>query len=49
MRNIATLQDAKIQKKNKKKSGEGGCLRLHWHRGGGGILATHCSARLIRC
>lgn len=37
MRNIATLQDAKIRK-NLKKSGEGGCLQLHWHRGDGGIL-----------
>lgn len=25
-------------KKKLKKSGEGGCLRLHWHRGDGGIL-----------
>lgn len=38
MRNIATPQDAKNQKKNLKKSGEGGCLQLHWHRGDGGIL-----------
>lgn len=25
-------------KKKLKKSGEDGCLRLHWHRGDGGIL-----------
>lgn len=31
-------KSAKIQKKKIKKSGEGGCLRMHWHRGGGVYL-----------
>lgn len=30
-------------KKKLKKSGEGGCLRLHWHRGGG-VYLQHIAA-----
>lgn len=48
MKKMQHCKGVKIQKKIKK-SGEGGCLRMYWHRGGWGIPATHCNARLIRC
>lgn len=35
MKKIQHCKSVKIQKKIKKKSGEGGCLRMYWHRGGG--------------
>lgn len=43
------ISSEKSEKKSKKKSGGDGCSRLHWYRGGAGMLATSLNARLLRC